>query len=344
VTPFEKLKLPPNFEVVSTAEFLAALQPSRNIRQFKSKIIAIGVRRSNKLAHKRHRTCEAHGRLTCFAWHPSRLWSLWDIMLKVDALEFFGLGERSSAARWRVFWVAELGTLGAPGKGRELYDPEKVLVKEAIAGLSDLCTKIGLPTALELLRDRENDPPQTAREWDILVASVRAELKTNLFLFVPSHRAKYYELVLQSTVTTAFPAASKEIVAAGNSLAVGLYTACVFHSMRAAEIGVRVLGVMLDVSFPDKPLELAEWQNILDQVDSKIVAMKELPRGTKKDDELNFYSQAAVQFRYFKDAWRVRVAHARETYEESPAIKVFDHTLDFFDTLATRLREPKPSG
>jgi hypothetical protein len=127
---------------------------------------------------------------------------------------------------------------------------------------------------------------------------------------------------------------------AGNSLAVGLYTACVFHSMRAAEIGVRALAIPLKVSFPDKPIELAEWQNILDQADSKIVAMKALPRGTRKDEETNFYSQAAVQFRYFKDGWRVRVAHARETYEEAPALKVFNHTLEFFETLATRLREP----
>ena len=267
---------------------------------------------------------------------------LWD-MLKVGALEFFELGERSSVARWRVFWVAELGNLGSPGKGRELYDLEKEQVKDAIIALYDLCKRIGLSTSSELLKGRENDLPQTAREWEVLVSAVRAELKTNLFLFVPSHRAKYYELVLQSTVTTAFPNASKELVAAGNSLATGLYTACVFHSMRAAEIGVRVLGKELGVSFPTQPLELADWQNILDQADSKIVAMKALPRGTHKDEELNFYSQAAVQFRYFKDAWRVRVAHARETYEESPAANVFNHTLEFFDTLSTRLKEPKPS-
>lgn len=174
----------------------------------------------------------------------------------------------------------------------------------------------------------------------MLVAAVRAELETNLFLFVPAHLSKYYELELESEVIAAFPTASKELVAAGNSLAVGLYTACVFHSMRAAEIGVRALAVPLQVSFPDKPLELAEWQNILDQADSKIVAMKALPRGTHKDTELNFFSQAAVQFRYFKDAWRVRVAHARETYEEAQALRVFNHTLEFFETLAARLKEP----
>jgi hypothetical protein len=213
-------------------------------------------------------------------------------------------------------------------------------VKEAIAALSDLSEKIGLTTSLTLLNARKNNLPKTRREWEILIDAVRAELESNLFLFVPRHRAKFHELKLPSTVTAAFPTASRELVAAGNSLAVGLYTACVFHSMRAAEIGVRVLGKTLRVSFPKHPIELAEWQNILEQAESKIDDMKKLPKGQAKDDKLKFYSQAAVQFRYFKDAWRVRVAHARETYEESPAEKVFAHTVEFFETLATRLKEP----
>lgn len=42
MTPFEKLKLPANFEVVTAAEFLAALQPSQNIQRIgPSKIIAL---------------------------------------------------------------------------------------------------------------------------------------------------------------------------------------------------------------------------------------------------------------------------------------------------------------
>lgn len=254
-------------------------------------------------------------------------------MLKVHALEFFRLGERSSTTRSDIFY-------GSPGtKQRDLYPHETEQVTEAIKSLSDLCERIGLTTSLALLKARENNLPKTRGEWEILVDAVRAELESNLFLFVPQHRAKYYELTLPSTVTAAFPTASRELVAAGNSLAVGLYTACVFHSMRAAEIGVRVLGKTLRVSFPTHPIELAEWHNILEQAESKIDDMKKLTKGKAKDDKLKFYSQAAVQFRYFKDAWRIRVAHARETYEESPAIKIFAHTLEFFETLASRLKE-----
>ena len=226
-------------------------------------------------------------------------------MLKVYALEFFVLGECASEIRSDVFF----------GSGKaDLLDHQKEEVKKAIAELTDLSKKIGLTTSLILLKGRQNNLPKTRREWEIFIDAVRAEMENNLFLFVPQHRANFYELTLPSTVTGAFPTASKELVAAGNSLAVGLYTACVFHSMRAAEIGVRALGKELGVEFPDKPLELAEWQNILDNADSKIVSMKNLPRSTHKDESVNFYSQAAVQFRYFKDNWRVRVAHARETY------------------------------
>jgi hypothetical protein len=75
--------------------------------------------------------------------------------------------------------------------------------------------------------------------------------------------------------------------------------------------------------------------NILDNCDSKIVAMKDMRRGIEKAENLAFYSRAAVQFRYFKDAYRVRAAHAHELFDERKAFKIFDHTLDFFDAIST---------
>ncbi|MGC2223989.1 MAG: hypothetical protein WA624_17390 [Methylocella sp.] len=262
-------------------------------------------------------------------------------MLKVDALLYFSLGERVADARW--LFTFEEARLGGPDEGSGLYDAEKNEIIDDLKKMYEVCKETGLTTSLFLFECLLYDPPQTKRELAILVDAVRAELKSKLFLFVPPHRAKYYEMILQSIVTTAFPLASKELINAGNCLAAGFFTACVFHSMRAAEIGVRVLGKELGVSFPDKPIELAEWQPILNQVESKIGNMQKLPRGAPKDEELHFYSDAAKQFRYFKDKWRVRCAHARESYEESPATKALTHTIEFFETLATRLKEPEPS-
>ena len=216
-------------------------------------------------------------------------------------------------------------------------------LKEALKQLIKGCEELGLSRSQELVSHAYDDPPQSKREFELLLRAVMTDIQKTVFLLIPEHLVKYYEIIFPSTLTMAFPLASKELVWAGNALAVGSYTASVFHSMRAAEIGVRVLGNELGVEFPDKPLELAEWANILDQADAIIVKMKEKPRGTHKDEVLTFYSQAAVQFRYFKDGWRIRVAHARETYEETAAVRVFNHTHEFFETLSARLEEPKPS-
>jgi hypothetical protein len=176
-------------------------------------------------------------------------------------------------------------------------------------------------------------------EFDLLVDALIGQAESRELLYIPEHRAKFHEVHFPSELSGAFPSATKELVAAGNALAFGLYTASVFHCMRAAEIGVRILAKELGVSFPDRPIELAEWHTILENVESKIKGMRELKPRQHKDEELNFYSQAAVQFMYFKDAWRVRVAHARETYEETPATRIYDHTVEFFEVLSKRFRE-----
>lgn len=266
---------------------------------------------------------------------PGRLWGLLD-MLRVYAEEYIELGRLIEEAQ-TIFSFAESYLPSEPE--RALRDEEKARLQLAINKMLHQCKKVNLSVSSTLIERCVKSLPATGREFELLAESVRAEIFDKKFFYVEDERAKYHDLYLPSIINTAFPLASKELVMAGNCFAAGMATACVFHSMRAAEIGVRALARALNVSFPDKPLELAEWQNILDQADSKVLAMKNLPRGSHKDEELGFYSQAAVQFRYFKDAWRVRVAHARETYEDMQARRIFDHTLEFFEVLSKRLKE-----
>ena len=65
--------------------------------------------------------------------------------------------------------------------------------------------------------------------------------------------------------------------------------------MRAVELGMRALAGELEVSFPF-PKELAEWANLIDQIESKIKVMRNRPKGTKKDEDLKFYSEAGCSF------------------------------------------------
>ena len=78
---------------------------------------------------------------------------------------------------------------------------------------------------------------------------------------------------------------------------------------------------------------------MIDNIESKISDLRSLPKGQAKDDLLTFYSEGAVQFRYFKDAWRNHVAHLREEYDRDQARSILTHTCDFMEHLAKNLRE-----
>jgi hypothetical protein len=97
---------------------------------------------------------------------------------------------------------------------------------------------------------------------------VYSELEGRLFLYVPTNVAGHYDNddVLSEIARIAFPSCHRELIESGNCLACGLWTASVFHAMRAAEIGVKVMGKSLGVTFPDKPVDLAEWQQILNSI------------------------------------------------------------------------------
>lgn len=267
-------------------------------------------------------------------FRPGRLWSLWD-MLQAYADKYIALGHQIAAVEAEFSEHESLPEL-ITDKRRAAF---AVGLRVHLAAMRGMCQEIGLGISLALLKKREKEPPATRREFEIIVDAIFSELQDKQFLFIPPHRAKYYDLILPTVITNAFPAASSEIIASGNCIAVGLPTASVFHAMRAAEIGLQAMAQSLEITF-DYPLELAEWGKIVGAIEPKINELKAGPRSTEKDASLKFYSEAAAEFRHFNNAWRIRVSHARESYEEAQAIKVFDHTLSFFQTLATRLFEP----
>jgi hypothetical protein len=114
--------------------------------------------------------------------------------------------------------------------------------------------------------------------------------------------------------------------------------------MRAAEIGLRALATALSLKIKgNKPIEMAEWREILDALNTSVQGIENRPNSDPtKDDDLLFYSEAAAQFRFFKGGWRIRVMHARAIYDENQAVDALNHVRSFFEILATRLREPAP--
>ena len=221
------------------------------------------------------------------------------------------------------------------------------LYKMHMNQILQICLQNNLRVSADLI-GMQTGVPRTAGEFEILISAVDSELSRQLFCYIPVHLAKYYDSpdIMTERARDSFPKAYAELKEAGTAFAAGLNTAAVFHAMRAAELGTRILARDLGVSFPDKPLEFAELQPILDQIDSKVKGLSQGPKSKARADNQEFYSAAASQFRYFKDGWRVRAAHAREGFTETEAQRVLDHVRDFFDTLSGQLSEllPPPRG
>jgi hypothetical protein len=123
-------------------------------------------------------------------------------------------------------------------------------------------------------------------------------------------------------------------------LAVEANISAVYQGMMVLEKGLESLANALNV-----PYGTDHWAMVIQNIESEISKQeKKLPKGTEKSDTLKFYSQAAIEFRYFKDAWRNHVAHARADYDGHQALSIISHVRDFMTQLSTQLAEKEPEA
>ena len=166
---------------------------------------------------------------------------------------------------------------------------------------------------------------------------IEDELHERLFMFLPKEQAQWYEKEdgFGVNVSDAFPSAIDDIKEAGNCYATGRYTACVFHLMRVLEHGIRVLATEVCLDFDQE-----QWHTIINQIRSVIKTGEEkLKRGSKKASRLKFLADAAIEFSFFKDAWRNHVSHGRAYCDRQEAKRVLDHVKSFMVHLSTQLSE-----
>jgi hypothetical protein len=171
----------------------------------------------------------------------------------------------------------------------------------------------------ELLRDLER--------------RIADELRQQVYFLIA---AESVPLVAQPTsgwesAVERFESSKEDIIEASWCLACDRWTATVFHLMRVLEHGLRAFAGEID---PSNPVDQENWKNIIDQIESKIREMEKLPRSADKSAKLQRYSELASQFRYFKDAWRNHVSHARTAYDYYQSSSVYAHVRDFMKTMA----------
>lgn len=210
----------------------------------------------------------------------------------------------------------------------------------AMAELRSECEAIGLKVAalqiedtLERLNDRENlwTAPQIGQLIIAMSVAIKSEMSTHLFLRVLPERQDFYEQpdLFGKSVADNFSSASSDIQQSGSCYAADRSTACVMHLMRVLELGLNALANKLDVRF-----ERREWENIINEIEAEIKKINGPHAGTDWREQQKFYSEAAKDFRYFKNAWRNHAMHQREYYDAPEARMIFDHVKSFMAHLA----------
>jgi hypothetical protein len=163
------------------------------------------------------------------------------------------------------------------------------------------------------------------------------EMESHLFLCIDAANREKYEQeepAFRQEVLDTFFEAKKDIEAASRCFALDEWTACVFHLMRTLEQGLRKLAGL--VGLPPDVIAVENWKNVIDRIEKKIRELENGPKGSAKTDKLQAYSEAATQFRYFKDAWRNHVSHSRAFYDPRDAASIWNHVKEFMQSLAKR--------
>lgn len=162
------------------------------------------------------------------------------------------------------------------------------------------------------------------------------ELETVELLLVPANMAAHYssaDLWIGAEVITNFPTAALEAEEACKCYALNRSTACVFHMMRILELGLNALAQSLQVQFDRR-----NWENIIGDIEAEIRRISTSRGPSWKEDE-QFYAEAAIQFRYFKNAWRNHVMHIRDVYSEEKSLEIMNHVRDFMKHLSKKIQE-----
>jgi hypothetical protein len=226
-------------------------------------------------------------------------------------------GQLSDSEKAKILgWMHVATEVANEFEMKAVHDRIKIILRK----LQKPITQRNISTELRVLRETIN----SGLEWQLIY---RYPQEQNAFL--TRWQSDW------APVLNAFPSAKNDILAAVDLWALGHSIASVFHFMRVLEHGLRALAQ--DVG---KTFDIQNWQNIIDQIESEVRKLgKSLPSGIEKTARLQFLSEAAKEFVYFKDGWRNYVAHGRGIYDVHQARSIMEHVRAFMTTLSAKLSE-----
>lgn len=254
---------------------------------------------------------------------PYSLISWWD-MIQFCAEEFYDIGNYLGRLNVLFDDASNEDQLNKSGSGAEIQSQVEWILDACL----NLDLKVAILCAEEFLRKAgQNDLgiKEAHQLFQELENTIRREMETVLFFYVPSAQAKFYgkKEHFGAKVSSRFPNLESDTIEAANCLALGRGTACVFHLMRVMESAVQEFGHVLGILAVDTK----NWQNILDEVNR---AIKALP---SKNSLALTLSQTSANLYSVKLAWRNEVMHPKATYTLDEAEDVFRQVKIFMSNL-----------
>ena len=180
-----------------------------------------------------------------------------------------------------------------------------------------------------------------------MLEAIHSELCFRRFAFVPTEKATLHDRFAfgWEEIWKKFPEVKEDSQDAIDCYALEKNTACVFHMMRVAEMGLRSIAKKVKVKLTDKkeplPVEFATWNKVIDGIKTKIAVVRTKPKSARQNEQLQFYSDAADQCTYIRDLWRNDVSHHRKTFNDGEALGVLTRVQQFMGLLAKKEGDEK---
>lgn len=214
---------------------------------------------------------------------------------------------------------------------RKVIEANDHAYKKALMALKfarELCRKLPLGTLIDeierVIAEHKDATLADRLRQDLkrLAERFHDELKQRKFLYVAPEFADFYgkKALFGTAVSIKFKAATYDIENAGNCLALGQGTACVFHLMRGMEVAVRKLARRPHMRITITPK--TTWRQITGAMDKKIADMPDDSFRQKKRKEN--WEAARANLHHVGSVWRNSTMHPAKTYTPSQARDVLD--------------------
>lgn len=141
------------------------------------------------------------------------------------------------------------------------------------------------------------------------------------------------DLVDKPGFSLSFPSTSFEVEEAAKCMALGRFTAAVFHAMRMLELGIRALAKRLGIPDPTKPAE-KNWGSILGSIQKKIDETWP-PKDRMPESEGAAFAALYATLDAVRNPWRNSTMHVETIYAPHEAIHIVRCVAFFMTKLSS---------